>query len=118
MVVSYAFNIWRRTFIYILISSLLFQIGCSGITLIPYPIDESRSDRDIKSLNYFGEKLNSTIQFKNSIEVETYWLKMKDGKIYFLSDGLDDTTSVLIEKVKSIYFFDFWRGCLFGGMSI
>jgi hypothetical protein len=103
--------------VYLLVALLLFQLGCSGITQIPYSIDESKSDNEIRSLNYFGERLNSTIHFKNSFEVETYWLKMKDDKIYFLTDGLDDTTSVLIEKVQSIYFFDFWRGCLFGGIS-
>lgn len=107
----------KKTLVYLVLFSLLVQIGCSGITQIPYPVDESKSENEIRQLNYFGERLNSTIQFTNSIEVEAYWLKMKDDKIYLLTEGLDDTTSVTIDKIKTIRFFDWWRGCLFGGLG-
>ena len=101
----------------LVLTSLLFQIGCSSITQIPYPVDENKSENEIRSLNYFGERLNSTIQFTNSIEVEAYWLKMKDDKVYFLTEGLDDTTSVTVDKIESVKFFDWWKGCLFGSLS-
>ena len=107
----------KKTLVYLVLFSLLVQIGCSGITKIPYPVDKSKSENEIRQLNYFGERLNSTIQFTNSIEVEAYWLKMKDEKIYLLTVGLDDTTSVTIDKIKTIRFFDWWKGCLFGSLS-
>ncbi len=91
----------KELLIYLLIFALLLQLGCSSITQIPYPVDESKSDNEIRSLNYFGERLNSTITLTNSIEVKAYWMKLKDDKIYFLTEGLDDTTSVTIDKIKS-----------------
>jgi hypothetical protein len=105
----------KKTLVYLVLFSLLVQIGCSSITQIPYPVDESKSDNEIRSLNYFGEKLSSTITLTNSIEVKAYWLKMKDDKIYFLTEGLDDTTSVAIDKIKSVRFYDFYGGCMKGG---
>ena len=104
----------KKTLVYLVLFSLLVQIGCSGITKIPYPVDKSKSENEIRQLNYFGERLNSTIQFTNSIEVEAYWLKMKDEKIYLLTEGLDDTTSVTIDKIKSIRFYDTYGGCMKG----
>ena len=103
----------------LIIFSLVVQIGCSSITQIPYPIDESKSDNEIGSLNYFGEKLSSTITLTNSFEVKAYWMKLKDDKIYFLTEGLDDTTSVAIDKIKSVRFYDFYGGCMKGaGLSL
>ena len=107
----------KRGIVYLVISSFLLQVGCSSITQIPYPVDESKSENEIRSLNYFGERLTSTIHLNSSIEVEAYWLNLKDDKIYFLTVGLDDTTSISTDKIKSIYFFDWWRGFLFGGLD-
>lgn len=101
----------------IIIFSLLGQIGCSSITQIPYPTDERKSENEIRQLNYFGERLSSTIQLSNSIEIEAYWLNMRGDKVCFLTNGLDDTTSVTVDKIESIRFFDWWKGCLFGGLS-
>lgn len=107
----------KRLIICLVIATLLIQIGCSSITQIPYPVDESKSENEIRSLNYFGERLTSTIHLNSSTEIETYWLNLKDDKIYFLTEGLDDTTSVGIDKIKSIKFYDLWRGFLFGGID-
>lgn len=104
----------KKTLVYLVLFSLLVQIGCSGITQIPYPVDESKSENEIRQLNYFGERLNSTIQFTNSIEVEAYWLKMKDDKIYFLTEGLNDTTSVSIDEIKMVRFYSRTMGCVRG----
>ena len=72
-----------------------------------------------RSLNYFGERLSSTITLTNSFEVKAYWMKLKDDKIYFLTEGLDDTTSVAIDKIKSVRFYDFYGGCMKGaGLSL
>jgi hypothetical protein len=94
---------------------MLLQIGCSSITQIPLPLESVRSESDIRALNYFGERLSSTILLTDSIEVEAYWLKMRDDKIYFLTEGLDDTTSVGIDKVKTVRFYDGYGGCIKGG---
>lgn len=107
----------KKGIVCLLVIALFVQIGCSSITQIPYPIDESKCENEIRSLNYFGERLTSTIHLNSSTEIESYWLNLKDDKIYFLTDALDDTTSISIDKIKSIYFFDWWRGCLFGGIS-
>ena len=101
----------------LVLTSLLLQIGCSSITQIPYPADQRKSDDEIRQLNYFGERLSSTIHLTNSAGIEAYWLKMKDDRIYFLTEGLNDTTSVNIEKVKSVKFYDLWRGFLFGTLD-
>lgn len=99
----------------LVLTSLLLQIGCSSITQIPYPADQRKSDDEIRQLNYFGERLSSTIHLTNSAGIEAYWLKMKDDRIYFLTEGLNDTTSVNIEKVKSVKFYDAYGGCMKGG---
>ena len=78
-------------------------------------VDESKSENEISQLNYFGERLNSTIQLTNSIEIEAYWLNLKDDKIYFLTNGLDDTSSVGIDKINTIRFYDGYGGCMKGG---
>jgi len=106
----------KRFIVCLIIASLLIQIGCSSITQIPLPIEATKSESDIRSLNYFGERLSSTILFTDSIEAEAYWLKMKDDKIGILTSGLEDTTSISVDKIKSIYFYDLWRGFLFGGL--
>ena len=106
----------KRGIVHLLLFSMLCQLGCSGITQIPYPVDKSKSENEIRQLNYFGERLRSTIQLTNSIGIEAYWLKMREGKIYFLTEGLADTTSVTVDKIESVKFFDWWRGCLYGGI--
>ena len=75
----------KKVIVCLLVAAMLIQIGCSSITQIPYPIDESKSENEISQLNYFGDRLNSTIHLTNSVEIEAYWLKMKDDKIYFLT---------------------------------
>lgn len=107
----------KRGIVHLLLFSMLCQLGCSGITQIPYPVDKSKSENEVRQLNYFGERLNSTIQFTSQVEVDAYWLKMREDKIYFLTEGLDDTISVTVDKVESVKFFDWWRGCLYGGIS-
>jgi hypothetical protein len=98
----------------LLIVLLIFQIGCSSITQIPLPIETSKSENEVRQLNYFGEKLNSTIKLTSQVEVEAYWLKMKDDKIYFLTSGLDDTCSVGVDKINTIRFYDGYGGCMKG----
>ena len=105
----------KKTIIGLLIASLLIQIGCSSITQIPYPTDERKSENEIRQLNYLGDRLSSTIQLTNSIEIEAYWLNMRGDKIYFLTNGLDDTSSVSINKVKTVRFYDAYGGCMKGG---
>jgi len=106
----------KRLIIHLMIASLLFQIGCSGVSQISLPIDTNQNDIEIRSLNYFGERLTSTIYLTNLVEVEAYWLKMKDDKIYFLTEGLDDTTSIGIYKIKTVRFYDMYGGCMRGGL--
>lgn len=107
----------KKFIVYLLITVLLLQIGCSSISLISYPTDERKNENEIRQLNYFGERLSSTIQLTNSIEIEAYWLNMQGDKIYFLTEGLYDSISVTVDKVESVKFFDWWRGCLYGGIS-
>lgn len=105
----------KKTLVYLVLFSLLVQIGCSSITQIPYPVDENKSENEIRSLNYFGERLSSKIQLTNSVEIEAYWLNLQDDKIYFLTDVLDDTCSVGIDKINTIRFYDGYGGCMKGG---
>jgi len=104
----------KRFIVYLIIVTLLIQIGCSSITQIPYPIEEGKNEDEIRSLNYFGERLSSNIQLTNSVEIEVYWLNLKDDKIYFLTNGLDDTTSVAVDKIKTVKFYDMYGGCMRG----
>lgn len=106
----------KKVIIILLISSLLFQIGCSSIKEIPYPIDERKSENEIKSLNSFGKKLNATIYLINSKVIEVSKLELREGRIYYQSHNFDDLGYADIEKIKSIKFYDWWRGCLGGGM--
>jgi hypothetical protein len=96
----------KRGIVHLLLFSMLCQLGCNGITQIPYPVDERKSENEIRQLNYFGDRLSSTIQLTNSFEIEAYWLKIREDKIYFLTNGLDDTTSVTVDKIESVKFFD------------
>lgn len=105
----------KRFIVYLIIVTLLIQIGCSSITQIPYPIEKGKNEDEIRSLNYFGERLSSNIQLTNSVEIEVYWLNLKDDKIYFLTNGLDDTTSVAVDKIKTVKFYDMYGGCMKGG---
>ena len=106
----------KKVIVCLLIAAMLIQIGCSSITQIPLPIEETKSESDIRSLNYFGEKLSSIIILTDSIEVEAYWLKLRDDKIYFLTEGLDDTTSIGVDKIKTVKFYDMYGGCMKGGV--
>jgi len=106
----------KRGIVYLVISSYLLQVGCSSITQIPYPVDERKSENEIRQLNYFGERLTSTIELTNSCEIEAYWMQMRDNKIYFLTEGFDDTTSLVIEKIKTVRFYDAYGGCMKGGL--
>ena len=105
----------KKTLVYLVLFSLLVQIGCSSSTQIPYPVDKSKSENEIRQLNYFGKRLNATIQFTNQVEVESYWLKMKEDKVYFLTEGLEDITSAGVDKIKSVRFYDGYGGCMKGG---
>ena len=78
------------------------------------PVELSKSENEVRQLNYFGERLNSTIQLTNSVEIEAYWLNLKDDKIYFLTNGLDDTSSVGIDKINTVRFYDGYGGCMKG----
>lgn len=93
---------------------MLLQIGCSSLTQISYPTDERKSGNEIRQLNYFGERLSSTIELTNSVETEAYWLNLKDDKLYFLTEGLDDTTSVAVDKINTVRFYDEYGGCIKG----
>jgi hypothetical protein len=104
----------KKVIVYLLVAAMLIQIGCSSITQISLPVEQSKSENEIRQLNYFGERLSSTIHLTNSSEVEAYWLKLKDDKIYFLTDGLDDTCSVGNDKINTIRFYDGYGGCMKG----
>ena len=106
----------KRFIVYIIITSLLVQIGCSSITQIPYPVDERKSENEIRRLNYLGGRLSSTIYLNDSSTIEANWLSLKNNKLYILTNNLTDPSFIEIEKVKSIKFYDWWRGCLGGGM--
>lgn len=100
----------------LLVLILIFQIGCSSITQISYPVEQSKSENEIRQLNYFGEKLSSTIQFTNQVEVEAYWLNLRENNVYFLTEELDHTSSVGIDKINTIRFYDMYGGCMKGGL--
>ncbi len=40
---------------------------------------------------------------------------MKEDKVCFLTEGLDDTTSVAIDKIRAVRFNDMYGGCIKGG---
>lgn len=105
----------KKIITYLILISFLLQIGCSSITQIPYPVDESKSESEVRQLNYFGERLTSTIQLTNSCEIEAYWLQMRNDKIYFLTEGLVDTTSIMIDQIQTVRFYDAYGGCMKGG---
>ena len=105
----------KKVIVCLLVAAMLIQIGCSSITQIPYPVNKSKSENEIGQLNYFGDRLNSKIYLTNSAEIEAYWLKMKENKIYFLTEGLDDTSSVEFDKVNAVKFYDGYGGCMKGG---
>lgn len=105
----------KKSIVCLLVATMLFQIGCSSFTQIPYPTDERKSGKEIRQLNYFGERLSSKIQLTNSVEIEAYWLNLNDDKLYFLTEGLDDTSSVGIDKINTVRFYDEYGGCMKGG---
>lgn len=105
----------RKPIVYLLLAAFLFQIGC-GSTRIPYPIDEKKSENDIKRLNYLGGRLSSTIQLNDSSTISANWLNLKGDRIYFLTNNIDDPPFVDANNVNSIRFYDWRRGCLGGGM--
>jgi len=105
----------KRIIVYLIITSLLIQIGCGSVSQITLPIETNRNEQELRSLNYFGEKLSSTICLIDSVEIETRWLNLRGDKIYFLTGGLDDTTSVGIYKINKIRFYDAYGGCMKGG---
>ena len=72
-----------------LILTLLLQIGCSNISQILLPIESNRNEQEVRSLNYFGGKLSSTICLVDSVEFEARWLNLRDDKIYFLTKGCE-----------------------------
>lgn len=114
--IKFGQDFMKKVLVCLLIFSMLLQIGCSSITQIPLPIEATKSESDIRSLNYFGERLSSTILLTDSIEVEAYWLKLRDDKIYFLTEGLNDTTSVSLNKIQTVRFYDAYGGCMKGGL--
>lgn len=106
----------KKPIIVFLLFSFILQTGCGSFTQIPYPTDERKSGNEIRQLNYFGERLSSKIELTNSVEIEAYRLLLKDDKLYFLSEGLDDTTSINVDKVKTVRFYDMYGGCMKGGL--
>lgn len=106
----------RKPIVYLLLFALLLQFGCSSITQIPYPVDERKSENDIRRLNYLGEKLSATIRLIDSTEVTANWLSLSDNRLYLLTNRLDEPPYYEVSKIKSIKFYDWWRGCLGGGM--
>lgn len=104
----------RRVIIYLVIFSMLIQIGCSSISQITLPIKAIESEKELKSLNYFGERLSSTIYLVDSNEVETGWLTLRENKIYCLSENSRDTSSIEVDKIRIIKFNDIYGGCIKG----
>jgi len=100
-----------------LIILLLIQIGCSSVSQITLPIDTKQNEQEVRLLNYFGNKLSSTIYLVDSTEIEASWLILKENKVSYLSNNPNDPPSLNVERIKSIKFYDWWRGCLFGGMG-
>ena len=72
----------KKVIVCLLIAAMLIQIGCSSVTQIPYPVEESKSENEIRQLNYLGERLSSTIILTDSTEVEANWLKLKRQQNY------------------------------------
>lgn len=107
----------KKVVVGLLIFSLFLQIGCSGITQISLPVEQSKSENEIRQLNYFGERLSSTIFLADLAEIKASHITLKENKIYFLSNNPNDPPFLDVEKVKSIMFYDLWRGCLFGGVD-
>jgi len=106
----------KRVVVYIIIGSLLIQIGCSSITQISLPVERSKSENEIRRLNYLGGRLSSTIHLIDSSKIEANWLNLEKNKLCILTNNLADPSFIQIEKIKSIKFYDWWRGRLGGGM--
>jgi len=107
----------KKVIVTFLIASLLIQIGCSSVSQITLPIKTNRNEQEVRLLNHFGNKLSSTIYLVDSTEIEASWLTLKENKISYLSNNPNDPPSLNVDRIKSIKFYDWWRGCLFGGMG-